>query len=341
MASWPYVFASQPAGNVPASYLDSNFNAAMFSAGTSQNGYVPVWSGTAGNLLAGGWAIGTSANNLVQLNGSAQLPAVDGSLLTGIGAALVPRNYIAGYTLSNDAGSPNTVLDIAAGSAADSTNTQNINLGSAYTKSTAGLWAAGTGANGMGVGLTIANSTWYHVFAIINAGNPDVYFDTSVTAANKPVGTTYFRRIGSFLTDGSAHIISFTQNGSYFAWGTAVLDVNDTNPGTSAVLKTLASVPTGVNVFARLNIKPTFASTGSAVLFVSDPATSDQAPSNTAAPLGTNGATSAPAGAVPGGYQEVLTSTSAQIRYRLSASGASDVVRMATLGWIDSRGANN
>ena len=29
--------------------------------------------------------IGTSANNLVQLNGSAQLPAVDGSLLTGIG----------------------------------------------------------------------------------------------------------------------------------------------------------------------------------------------------------------------------------------------------------------
>jgi hypothetical protein len=30
--------------------------------------------------------VGTSANNVVQLNGSAQLPAVDGSLLTGITA---------------------------------------------------------------------------------------------------------------------------------------------------------------------------------------------------------------------------------------------------------------
>ena len=33
-------------------------------------------------------AIGTSASNLVQLNGSAQLPAVDGSLLTGISAGV-------------------------------------------------------------------------------------------------------------------------------------------------------------------------------------------------------------------------------------------------------------
>jgi len=34
--------------------------------------------------------VGTSANNVVQLNGSAQLPAVDGSLLTGITASATP-----------------------------------------------------------------------------------------------------------------------------------------------------------------------------------------------------------------------------------------------------------
>ena len=51
----------------------------------------PTFTGTVtiptisiGGTTAAG--IGTSANNLVQLNGSAQLPAVDGSLLTGISA---------------------------------------------------------------------------------------------------------------------------------------------------------------------------------------------------------------------------------------------------------------
>jgi hypothetical protein len=38
--------------------------------------------------------VGTSANNVVQLNGSAQLPAVDGSLLTGITATVAALNDI-------------------------------------------------------------------------------------------------------------------------------------------------------------------------------------------------------------------------------------------------------
>lgn len=37
----------------------------------------------------GTYTVGTAANNLVQLNSSAQLPAVDGSLLTGIGATQI------------------------------------------------------------------------------------------------------------------------------------------------------------------------------------------------------------------------------------------------------------
>lgn len=48
-------------------------------ATTSEN-KVPQWSSTA-KTLKDGLVVGTAANNLVQLNASAQLPAVDGSLL--------------------------------------------------------------------------------------------------------------------------------------------------------------------------------------------------------------------------------------------------------------------
>lgn len=75
MPSWPWTFATLPAGNVAASKLDDNFNAAMFAAGSSTDGAVPTWNGTGGNTLnTGGLVVGTAANNLVQLDGSGLLP---------------------------------------------------------------------------------------------------------------------------------------------------------------------------------------------------------------------------------------------------------------------------
>lgn len=166
----------------------------------------------------------------------------DGTFAAPSSGISVVNGWINGFTLSNDAGTPNTILDIAAGYAADSTNATMI-TGTAFTKTTGGAWAAGTGNAGMGTGLTIANSTWYHVFAIINAGNYDVYFDTSATAANKPASTTAFRYIGSFKTDGSAHIIAFFQFGQQFLWAASVADISA--GGTlSAALYTL-TVPLG------------------------------------------------------------------------------------------------
>lgn len=75
MPSWPWTFATLPAGNVAASKLDDNFNAAMFSAGSSTNGAVPTWNGTGGaQLNTGGLVVGTAANNIPQLDGSGYLP---------------------------------------------------------------------------------------------------------------------------------------------------------------------------------------------------------------------------------------------------------------------------
>lgn len=54
------------------------------TSGTSDGWYAIGYQKASGFGTAAYLNVGTSANNVVQLNGSAQLPAVDGSLLTGI-----------------------------------------------------------------------------------------------------------------------------------------------------------------------------------------------------------------------------------------------------------------
>lgn len=157
------------------------------------------------------------------------------------------RGHMWGFTLSNDSTTPNSVLDIAPGSFTTYTGATFFNVSTIFTKSTAGAWVVGTGTNGMGNGLTIAASTWYHVFAIVNAGNLDYYFDTSPTAANAPASTTTSRYIGSFLTNGSAQIVAFKQIGQYFYWA---VQRSDLVSGVAATptLVTMSS-PTGFTTY--------------------------------------------------------------------------------------------
>jgi len=168
---------------------------------------------------------------------------------TGGGSAALPRNYISGFGLTNDTTTPATVLAVAAGQASDSTNTATIS-GTAFRKSIGGSWVAGTGANGMGVGLTVSANTWYHVFAIVASGSYDVYFDTSLTAANKPAGSTAVRYIGSIKTDGSAQIIGFTQVGQYFYWASQIIDIG--LPTTTSNTLAVISTPPGINCVANI-----------------------------------------------------------------------------------------
>lgn len=193
---------------------------------------------------AGGGTVTTSGSpatgQLAQFSSS--------TIITGI----VLQNFLGGLTLSNDGTTPNSVLDIAAGTATDSTNAQFIALG-AFTKSTAGAWAVGSGSNGMGNGLTVANSTWYHVCLTPNGGTSDIWFDTSAVCANKPIGVSgsIFRRIGSFKTDATAHILPFFQNGDTFLAGklpAGPYDYTGTNMPAGVVTVNLVSVPPGVRV---------------------------------------------------------------------------------------------
>lgn len=241
------------------------------------------------------------------------------------------RGYIGGMTLSNDGVTPNTILDISAGVATDSTNTVQISL-AAITKTTGGAWVSGSGNAGMGSGLTIANNTWYHVFAIINGGNADAYFDTDPGAANKPAGTTAFRRVGSFKTDGSAHIRAFIQSGDFF-WKLETIDYNST--AAQAMTLTAFDVPSGIVVqpilsvvflttAANANTAVTVAPAGNSALF------------STIHQLGNGGATSALLG------NQVIgpnTNTSSQINLAVTiTSGALTSGQIRSGGWVDTRG---
>jgi hypothetical protein len=243
----------------------------------------------------------------------------------------LPRSYLAGLTLSNDGGTPNTILDISAGSCRDGTDATNIVL-AAFTKSTGGAWAAGSGSNGMGAGLTIAVSTWYHVFAIINAGSADVYFDTDAGAANKPASTTAFRRIGSFKTDASAHILAFSQFGEEFLWGAVIQETSAATVPTSATLLSLGGIPSGVKVRARLRIIVLNASVQH--VLVQSP---DETSAIANATLG-NADVTAPSASGNFGNLIVRTNTSAQVRWSTTGSGMTAYT--VSYGWFDDRGRN-
>lgn len=259
------------------------------------------------------------------------------------------RGYIAGLTMSTAGSSP--TMAISAGVSTDSTNTAMLQLSSAISKTTSN-WLVGTAVGGKSLAAAIANNTWYHFYVIRrpDTGVVDVCFSTNAAGlladdytsggGNIPTAYTQYRRIGSGKTDGSAQWTRFVQEGDYFDWFTPVLDITASNPGTSAVSRTL-SVPTGVTVYARFN--GGLNNAAAAVfpfMYFSALDTADLTPSGTVAPLANANYNSNNAGGTENGLSThiVKTNTSAQIRSRISASDASCIVRIATLGWIDSRG---
>lgn len=261
----------------------------------------------------------------------------------------VPSSYLAGLTLSNSVASPTEThsIDVAAGMCRDSTNAANIIISSAITDGvlqSAGSWSAGNFGRKLDTGAR-ANSTWYHVFAIRkdSDGSGDWLFSTSATAPTMPAGYTYFRRIGSVRTDSSGNLLSFSQNGDEFLLVAGILDVDATNPGTSAVIRTLSGVPTGIKVGAIVNWRiSNSGGSGGAGVLISALDQSDQAASQTAAPLMNIGE---PISAVGGSYNfagqlVTRTNTSAQVRSRLIYSDGSVILRGATVGWVDTRGRN-
>lgn len=113
-------------------------------------------------------------------------------------------------------------VTILAGYCRDSTDTTDIFLNSSLVKDISATWATGSTHGGRASGVSLTSLTTYHLFIAIINGVTDAFWDTSATAANKPTGTTAFRRIWSNVTSSSAAIIkAYVQRGDvgYFTGG--------------------------------------------------------------------------------------------------------------------------
>lgn len=277
-----------------------------------------------------GQPVGTAANNIVALTAAAKLPAVDGSLLTGIASTWAPGTLV-GLTLSRVSA---TTVGIATGFARneDTGTAFNMTLASAITKSLS-TWAAGTGNGGLDTG-SIAASTWYEVWLIRkdSDGSIDALLSLSATAPTMPPGYTARRRLGAIKTDGSSQVIPFVQDGDDFLWSTPIADASSAITSNVAQLVTL-SVPPVAGVSADFEFSGVSNTFGH--ILVSSSLVPDAAPSTTVAPYFTVIAASGDGR----GYARlgVKTGSSGQIRYRNDTT-ASTTIYVITYGWADPRG---
>lgn len=159
----------------------------------------------------------------------------------------------------------------------------------------------------------------------------DALFSLSATAPTMPSGYDRKRRIGSIARAGGS-INAFVQFGDMFTFKTPVRDVIVSDPGTSAVLRTL-STPSGIvtTAFGTVSIYHTEA--GATIVYLSSPSQADVAASYENLTL--LAATSLNYGYAP---FQVSTDTSARIRSRINTSSAARSLRIDTWGWIDTRG---
>jgi hypothetical protein len=263
----------------------------------------------------------------------------------GLGTVL-PRGHIDGLILSNNGSDAVNDIDIAAGQATSGDGTYVLNLASSLTKRIDASWAVGTNQGGLDGTESVAGtpdvSTWYHMWLIArpDTGVVDVLFSESPTSPTMPTNYTKKRRVGAVFNNSSGDIRAFDQIGDEFIWDAAIVDLDDDNPGTSAVTRTL-SVPTGVKVKASVTLGSFLGTTGHGS-WLSSLDSSDQAAQSITTSSLTN---MAMGNAEASSYwsfmaTDVWTNTSAQIRSRISNSAAASRIGIITRGWTDPRGRN-
>lgn len=246
--------------------------------------------------------------------------------------AVVNKNYISGLEISSHLDADHDIV-VALGCATDSSNTYMMPVTSAFVKKIDEAWAAGSAQGGMFSGAgTVQANTWYHVFLIRAdaTGVIDAGFDTSITAANIPMGYTAYRRISSVYTDASANITPFTQHGGTTRWKVAFNNYGAAPPNTDAVTQGVTAPP-GVQTEAILGATYAYASGDAGYLLITSPEETDTVPS----PAAMDAIVSAD-GAFNSLYKKVWTNTSSQVRWR--STSTTTTVYLFTQGWVDLRG---
>ena len=133
----------------------------------------------------------------------------DITALLGLTLPITPLCGATGYTVVNDAVSPNSVLDVKAAVAAMiTTNGLSVSRLGVNLQ----LNFAINGANGLDTG-TFAASTVYYVWLIDNGTTPAALASLSSTAPTMPSGYTYKCRLSADYSDSSTHLGSIVTLG--------------------------------------------------------------------------------------------------------------------------------
>lgn len=190
---------------------------------------------------------------------------------------------------------------------------------------------------------SLADGTWHYLLAGGAGLGTDVIMHDSLTQSNilaelqKLGGYTAYRNIASIMRESSA-LVGFIQDDDYFRRKTSILDVSAANPGISAVSRTL-SVPIGIRVLADVIVAGVATSNNAFYSLFSDLSVTDETPAigNSMIPQIQNAS-----GSTQNSYHayQIWTSTAGQIRSRISASDANNLIYIRTLGWWHPRGRN-
>lgn len=246
-------------------------------------------------------------------------------------SSLVPRGLLHGLTLANNSGDANNDIDIATGMAVSESFDTVMILASALTKQTDVAWAVGTNNGGMDTGSK-GTSAWLYVWLIARSDTNvvDALFSLSATSPTMPANYDKKRRIGTVRVDGSGNILGFVQDGDTFTYKVPINDVSASNPGTSAVLRTLTAPPNMTAIFTYWLNNVT---TGEVRVLLTETTLTDTTPTatlNDLRPMATSQVAQAE-------FRRKVDASS-QIRARHHASGASDAIVITTRAFVDNRG---
>jgi len=199
---------------------------------------------TAGRLAVG-------ANGTVLTADSAE---ATGTKWANVSNVSYPLWYIAGLTYSNNVTDATNDVDIAAGVARSSDDTENLILASAITKRLDAAWAVGTNAGGLDTGV-IGNSDYYiHLIKRIDTGVVDVLFSLQSSAPTLPANYTKSRRIGWFRRLAGIIILfkiyEISGGGYELTWITNIKDIDTITATANRTARALSVMPSSIAVFS-------------------------------------------------------------------------------------------
>ncbi|WP_050629324.1 hypothetical protein [Bradyrhizobium viridifuturi] len=262
----------------------------------------------------------TSSLNLSELTNK---PAA----LVNLGVPGVLAGYLSGLKIT----SPGAVssFSVSPGVACDRNAADMIILSAGLTKTSA-AFAAGNNQGCLDTGA-LANG-FYHVFVIRNptgSGSVDILMSKSATAPWLPNGYTLFRRIGAVWYNSGGLFSQLLQRGREFFWPGSAMDYGTTTLGPTLTTFALASVPSGIQVLALVNIIG-WSTAQNTMWWTHEVGITDNGPGYG---VGGNGleVTTVTSGNVAD--LRVWTNTSAQICAR--STTANTTYRCFTRGWFD------